>query len=1193
MRLSSRGTAPAVLVSIALMWLAVGVPATAAPAPASRAAASHDVDSDQEQAVSAGGTNLGEYAFNGTIRSEAVDPSTGITYVGGDFTQVGIRTGEVAAIDPPDSGSDHLAGASPGVLGSYISAFEDDATGYFLAGNVTSVQGDGIHRLGTIRMTADGNVDTSWSVSGPCANEVNLPRWDLGDSLVAPVGLSSDGSGLSTVGLAFIDKASGQETIVGGGTDPCAGSTRIWPSVAPFPPFAECQDWLTCDGYVDDVVLDQKAHVMVAQTLVVSQETASSDQRLRAFLVGYDMDAGTRIWWTELQTPIGSPPSWYQGRETRMVGLGGAILASGYFPLEVDRSTASTMLLLDETTGTILQRWSPAGEQDPVVPANRIALPTDCTPADSGWNDYLNWSFARLGPSSAIGYGGGWSQYPGYRSVQVCQFGLSGSSAEARLSVDELGALDALPDSGFIYGLPSTLYAERYLVGGFGAFDLQTDTQVTSWNPSPSTAPKSVIVVGSTVVMAGSGGGDDFAFVHGRPASHVAALDSDLAPISAFDAQLPDTSRSAAGIQNVWALRIDGDELLVAGDLKGPFGRGPVVALDTGTGALKWAHAESELAVGIALTVDPANGSFYLGAGPSEASAVLTRYVRTPGGFSLDSSFDHPVGPYGEYSSAYVTGLAFLDGRLYIGGLFGSVDGQPREGIARLGVDGSLDSWAPALTDELGAPAGAGIELQPRAFLESNGSVVVSGTFDWWPSGGGQVTSLSSILVYDAGTAALVRPVGTDDSWKLSVGASGGFDMVTDGGAIYVAMGYLGIKAFDPNTFDYLPDRSFETAFNGVDAVYALVVQAEPATSQATVAVSQPQPTLVIGGFLPRWGNQPAGNVAALTPDSVSTPGAPTNVHGNPGSGKVTVGWSAPSSSGGSAITRYTATSSPGSKTCTWSSGPLSCTVSGLSNGQPYTFTVTAHNAAGDGPPSSASASVTPIGGDSTPPSVSAPSGYLVSSSSLSLTTTAQVHLSWTPATDASGIASYRLQKRKGTGSWTTVTLGSPTATSVNLNLAPASYTFRLRATDASANHNVSGWVTTSAHKLSLVQENSSTIHYSTGWTRKKLSGSSASYVKFASTTGAKANYTFSGSSIAFVTTTGPGYGLAQIFIDGVQQGGSLDLYSATTHKKLIAWSPATPLTPGSHTLELRVLGTKDSHASATRIDLDALLVWN
>jgi hypothetical protein len=191
------------------------------------------------------------------------------------------------------------------------------------------------------------------------------------------------------------------------------------------------------------------------------------------------------------------------------------------------------------------------------------------------------------------------------------------------------------------------------------------------------------------------------------------------------------------------------------------------------------------------------------------------------------------------------------------------------------------------------------------------------------------------------------------------------------------------------------------------------------------------------------------------------------------------------------------------------------------------------------------------------------------------------------------GIASYQLQYKKGTGKWKAVTLSSPTATSVTLNLAPVSYTFRLSATDASAAHNTSAWTTTSPHKLSLVQENATAIHYTGTWKRKALSGASAGYVKFASTAGAKASYTFSGSSIAFVTTTGPGYGIAEIWLDGVKQGGTLDLYSSTAHKKLIAWSPTSPLTPGSHTLELRVLGTKNAKATATRVDLDALLVWN
>jgi len=98
-------------------------------------------------------------------------------------------------------------------------------------------------------------------------------------------------------------------------------------------------------------------------------------------------------------------------------------------------------------------------------------------------------------------------------------------------------------------------------------------------------------------------------------------------------------------------------------------------------------------------------------------------------------------------------------------------------------------------------------------------------------------------------------------------------------------------------------------------------------------------------------------------------PGAPTGVSGSAGDGQVTVSWTAPTDDGGSAVTGYTVTASPGGRTC--SSGSTSCTVTGLTNGTGYRFSVTATNAVGTGPSSALSASVTPSGLPGKPSSLS------------------------------------------------------------------------------------------------------------------------------------------------------------------------------------------------------------------------------
>lgn len=109
------------------------------------------------------------------------------------------------------------------------------------------------------------------------------------------------------------------------------------------------------------------------------------------------------------------------------------------------------------------------------------------------------------------------------------------------------------------------------------------------------------------------------------------------------------------------------------------------------------------------------------------------------------------------------------------------------------------------------------------------------------------------------------------------------------------------------------------------------------------------------------------GTSAASTPSAAVTPvapaaapGAPTNVTASAGEGSLVVSWVAPSSDGGSPITGYRATASPGGAACNVDRAQSSCVISGLANGTAYTVAVSATNAVGTGTPSAPSLPATP-----------------------------------------------------------------------------------------------------------------------------------------------------------------------------------------------------------------------------------------
>jgi len=149
---------------------------------------------------------------------------------------------------------------------------------------------------------------------------------------------------------------------------------------------------------------------------------------------------------------------------------------------------------------------------------------------------------------------------------------------------------------------------------------------------------------------------------------------------------------------------------------------------------------------------------------------------------------------------------------------------------------------------------------------------------------------------------------------------------------------------------------------------------------------------------------QPGSTVASLgiTTNNV-VPGSPTSVTALPGNDSAIVSWAAPVSNGSPAITGYTATALAGgvatSFTCT-TTGALTCTIGGLTNGTSYTFTVTATNSVGTSASSVASAVVVP--------SVLTPS---LTSSPVSDTVVLGGVASFTVTATGSGTLTYQWQK--------------------------------------------------------------------------------------------------------------------------------------------------------------------------------------
>jgi streptogramin lyase len=227
----------------------------------------------------------------------------------------------------------------------------------------------------------------------------------------------------------------------------------------------------------------------------------------------------------------------------------------------------------------------------------------------------------------------------------------------------------------------------------------------------------------------------------------------------------------------------------------------------------------------------------------------------------------------------------------------------------------------------------------------------------------GRITT-AGVITNFVGTG-ISRPAGIttgpDGNLWFTNDANGSIGRITPAG--FVTNYPIGGASYYPHGIAAGPDGNlwFTLGFSPAGLI-GRITPSGAITQYSDAGISNPQ-GITAGPDGNMWIASRGNSSIASVGTQASAPGAPSSVTATAGRTSASVAWSAPASDGGATIVGYTVTASPGGATCSWTSGPLTCTVPGLTAGTAYTFTVTATNGAGVSAASAASNAVTPWDG--------------------------------------------------------------------------------------------------------------------------------------------------------------------------------------------------------------------------------------
>jgi hypothetical protein len=344
---------------------------------------------------------------------------------------------------------------------------------------------------------------------------------------------------------------------------------------------------------------------------------------------------------------------------------------------------------------------------------------------------------------------------------------------------------------------------------------------------------------------------------------------------------------------------------------------------------------------------------------------------------ALWSSMDDTWRPFaaGTAAALNVRALAaWTDDTFIVGGLFPSVGGVP----------GTTNIAAWSRTDNTWHPLGGGLDSVVRSVAvdDTRGLIYAGGGFRTSPD-----DSVSGIGVWDTGISEWIPfrfAAGTNgqgvfapyDTWSILVEDSVVYlagDFRNTGFPITDADGIAKWTWQPPqgsSTFSTLGATVTGEGFVGVPATGGVKVGTAIATynriSSTQIAITSIAGSPAAGAQITVNGVGGWGVVGTCAPPACADPNppapippsAPGSVTATAGDASASVTWTAPTAPGSYPVSTYQVTSSPGGQTCLTSA--LTCTVTGLTNGTTYTFTVKALSGAGWGESSTPSNAVTP-----------------------------------------------------------------------------------------------------------------------------------------------------------------------------------------------------------------------------------------